>query len=127
MEVQEFLSKVTESTGGMFKFGRGLVGKSSVVLAVLLIAVVSAVWKLQEPVYIMRVLGFGGFVFLVWFLFILHYATKHPETTLLEGAEWRGYKEFQATSKSLSLPPSTPSIPDPGHQLSLPQSTEPDK
>ena len=98
------LKKLTE-IGGIFKFGRGVLGKSAVLVGILLFAVVIAAFRLSSDIAIISIIGIATIVFLIWFFSVLNFSKKHPDLALLEGAEWTGWKRFEASAKGF-LPPS---------------------
>jgi hypothetical protein len=101
----DFITSLKE-VGGVFKFGSGVLGKSSIALGVLLIAIIIAVSRLHSDAAIILVIVIGVLLFAGWFRYVLKFAGDHPDIALLEGAEWSGYKRFEATAKGLSPPPS---------------------
>jgi hypothetical protein len=94
----DFIASVKE-VGGVFKIGTGVLGKSAVVMGVLLIAVIVAVARLHSDSAIILAIILGCLVFIAWFLFFLRFAGLHPELALLEGAEGMGGKRFEADAK----------------------------
>lgn len=100
----DFIASVKE-IGGVFKFGTGVLGKSAMVMGVLLIAVIVAVARLQSDSAIIVAIILGCLVFIAWFLFFLRFAGLHPEVALLEAAEERGGKRFESAAKGFIPPP----------------------
>jgi hypothetical protein len=108
-----------KEAGGVFKFGSGVLGKSAIAIAVLMVGVVVAAWRLHSDAAIIAIIAIGAVVFLVWLLCVLNFAGKHPDVALLEGAEWSGFQRFQAAAKgyipsrteqALTIPPGTMAI-----------------
>ena len=91
--------------GGVFKFGSGVLGKSSIALGVLLLAVLVAVWRLHSDLAIIGTLVIGALFFFLWFYRVIRFASEHPDLALLDGAEWTGWKRFQAGAKDLNPSP----------------------
>jgi hypothetical protein len=85
--------------GGVFKLGSGVLGKSAIVIGILMVAIIAAVWKLHSDIAIVGTIIIGGGLFFLWFLRVLDFASKHPDLALLEGAEWTGWKRFEAEAK----------------------------
>jgi hypothetical protein len=105
-------AKAASAIGGTFRFGRGVMGKSAL-LALAVVGVCGmAVWRLP-PSQVLVGLGAAVGVFVLWFLKIIDYASKHPDAALLEGAEWSAYKRFEAKARSLPSPPADLPISDP--------------
>ncbi len=100
----DFIASVKE-IGGVFKFGTGVLGKSAMVMGVLLIAVIVAVARLQSDSAIIVAIILGCLVFIAWFLFFLRFAGLHPSVALLEWAEEMGGKHFEAAAKAFISPP----------------------
>jgi hypothetical protein len=88
--------------GGVFKFGSGVLGKSSIALGILLVAVISAIWKLHSDAAIIGVLVLGVVVFFLWFYGVLKFSSDHPDLAVLDGAEWSGWKKFEAAAKGIA-------------------------
>src|SRR6266850_1095250 len=93
--------KTLSEAGGVFKFGRGVLGKSAILIGIFLAAIVVAVWRLTSDAAIMGIVAFAAVVFFVWFFSVLSLSKKHPDVALLEGAEWTGWKRFEASAKGL--------------------------
>ncbi len=94
-----------KEAGGVFKFGSGVLGKSSIVMGVLMAAVVVAAWRLQSDLAIIGVVLIGAVIALFWLHRVLRFAEKYPDVAVLEGAEWSGYQRFQATAKNYTPQP----------------------
>src|SRR5712692_664876 len=84
---------------GVFKFGKGVLGRSAIAVGIFLIAVVVAAFRLSSDKAILWDLGLGSAMFCVWFFSVLWFSGKHPDIALLEDAEWSGYKRFEAAAK----------------------------
>ena len=126
MEEKPWWQRLVASTGGAFRFGKGLVSKSARVVAIFLVVAGMAIYRLSEPTYILIALGIAATGLIVWLAASFYYADKHPDAVLLEGAEWRGWQEFQASAKGLPAPKETLSIADPGYQPALPKTGPPE-
>lgn|GEM_PF-5281620 len=105
--------------GGTFKFGRGVLGKSAIAIGVLLAATCIAVWRLRSDAAILWAFAMSAIVFLIWFAGVLVFASLHPDTALLEGAEWTSWKRFEAKSKYLGHVRSVDLQPSPDPQTPL--------
>jgi hypothetical protein len=88
-----------KEVGGVLRFGSGVLGKSAIALGVLLIAVAIAAARLHSDSAIICVIVIAAIVFLGWFGCVLWFAGNHPDVAVLEGAEWSGYRKFQAAAK----------------------------
>ena len=103
MPAEDVIGRIAQSAGGAFRFGRGIVSRSSVVILVFMIAIAIAsfglpgLWKLAG-------VGVGALVFLVWYFASLWFTVKHPDVALLDGAEWSAWKQFEASAKGLPSP-----------------------
>jgi hypothetical protein len=125
----EILKDIGQSAGGVFRFGTGVMGKSAILMFVLLVVFGLAIWKLQGTAAIVGIAILGALTFFLWLIAILRYTSKHPEAALLEGAEWTAWKKFEASAKTVVNPPALPAIADP-NAPPLPPGTsveEPDK
>ena len=88
-----------KEAGGAFKFGSGVLGRSSVALGVLLVAVIVGAARLHSDWAIFGMVALGAVIFFVWFIKVLKFAREHPDVTVLEGGEWSSYQRFQAAAK----------------------------
>jgi hypothetical protein len=74
---------------------------------------------LHSDAAIIGVLVFGAFVFFLWFFRVIKFSSDHPYLALLDGAEWTGWKKFEAAAKDVSpsaeqsKPTSSPQLPPP--------------
>lgn len=93
-----------KEVGGIFKFGKGVLGKSAIALGVLLLAPLIAVWRLHSDLAIIAALLIAALIFFIWFFSVIKFVAAHPDVGLLEGAEWSGYKRFEAAAKGY-IPP----------------------
>ncbi|MBP9700252.1 hypothetical protein KBD71_03130 [Candidatus Woesebacteria bacterium] len=88
-KMQGVFHAVTEA-GGTLKFGKGVMGKSSVVIVffifLTLAFVIKAPWWAGGIAIITVLLAC-----LHWFNRIMDFSIKHPDIALLEGAEWSAY------------------------------------
>jgi len=98
MPDSDFIAQLKE-VGGVFKFGSGVLGKSAIALGVLLIAVIVAVSRLHSDMAILATIIIAVLLFAGWFRYVLKFAGEHPDVALLEGAEWMGWKRFEAAAK----------------------------
>jgi len=119
MPDSDILNTIKE-VGGVFKFGSGVLGKSAIALGVLLLGIVVAAARLHSDGAIIGALILGAVVFFGWLLYVLRFASKHPDIAVLEGAEWSGYQRFQAAAKGYipSVSEQRPTLA-PGSTLSL--------
>jgi hypothetical protein len=115
----EFDPRLLKEIGGIFRFGRGALGRSAVVIVVLIVAVIVGALRAKSDIAIISALLIGVAIFLIWFFRVLQFAEKHPDIALLEGGEWTGWKRFEARTKSIEhlsfeeqLPSSDVSIPE---------------
>jgi hypothetical protein len=104
-----------KEVGGVFKLGSGVLGKSAIAVGFLMVTGTVAVFRLKSDLAILTALGVTILVFLAWFFPVMRFVQKHPDTALLEGAEWTGYQRFQAEAKGY-IPQSSDKqpIPAPG-------------
>lgn len=120
MAGEDILGKIAESAGGAFRFGRGIVSRSSVVVLVFMVAVVVAEYGLRDDYLRLAALGMAAVVFFVWHFASLRFTAKHPDIALLDGAEWTAWKRWEMTAKGLPAPPSGPAISNPDLPLIAP-------
>jgi hypothetical protein len=80
--------KALKESGGVFKFGSGLMGKSSIVVCVLEVGLFAVAWTLHSDWMKFGAIVLGVLIFHFWLTRIMKFADKHPDKVLLEGAEW---------------------------------------
>ena len=119
MPDSDILNTIKE-VGGVFKFGSGVLGKSAIALGVLLVAVIIAAARLHSDGAIIAALILGAVVFFGWLIYVLQFASKHPDVAVLEGAEWSGYQRFQAAAKGYTPVLPGKAVPLPGSESLLP-------
>lgn len=108
-----------KEAGGVFKFGSGVMGKSSIVVGILMCAVVIAASRLHSDYAVLGALFLGATIFLVWLSKVLTFAGKHPDVAVLEGAEWSGFQRFRAEAKGFIPPINSPVVLPNGSQQIL--------
>ena len=92
------------------RLARGVVGKLSTVAGIVLVVLAIAAYKLEDPRYIIGVVGCAIFIFLVYQFGVLWFAHKHPDHALLEGAELVQIREMEMAAKNIPLLRATPAI-----------------
>jgi hypothetical protein len=97
--------KALRESGGVFKFGSGLMGKSSIVLCVLEAGLFGVAWSIHSDWMKFGAIVLGVLIFYGWLRHIIAFADKYPDKVLLEGAEWSEYKRFEASAKNFSPSP----------------------
>lgn len=78
------------------KLGNGVLGKSSIVIGVLMFAVCAAIVRLHSDWAILTALVLGAIFCFAWFVPIVRFAYKHPAEVLLEGSQWTAHQQFLA-------------------------------
>jgi hypothetical protein len=91
--------KTISDLGGVFKFGSGVLGKSAIVVGLLMVVGATAIIRLSNEWVILGVFCVLVAVFILWFWKVLTFSERNPELAVLDGALWKGYKEFQVSSK----------------------------
>ncbi len=123
--IQEILARLTASVSGLFKFGPGIMGKSAILLGLLFVGIiVLAIWP--SPIAL-AAWALGAVAFFLWYFPMLRFARENPAQAMLDGAEWRIWKQFEITARQ--LPPSAggtqpmfdpgvapPALPSPGEE-----------
>jgi hypothetical protein len=84
---------------GVFRFGKGLLGRSSITLIALLALGFAAIWKLHSDALILAVFTIGAVIFLIWYFRIERFADKHPLEALLEGGEYTAHHQMLMAAK----------------------------
>ena len=64
-----------------------------------------AVWRLHSDAAIITTLVFAALVFFLWLRHVLKFSAEHPDLALLDGAEWTGWKRFEAAAKGYTPSP----------------------
>lgn len=116
-----------KEVASVIRLGSGLLGKSAIVIGILIVCVGIAIFRLHGDPYIFGALVFGAVMFFAWFIPIIRFADKHPDAALLEGAQWAQHQRDQLAAKGISIVPDSPIIPAPNSTsplLDIPQDPE---
>lgn len=96
------------------KFGRGVVGKLSVLSAIAIVGVIAIGLKFGSPSTLLMLLEFLAGLLALSIGAIVFVVCKHPEISVLEGAELIRYKQLSLGVKGQpQLPTQSPPVPDP--------------
>ena len=103
--------------GAAFKLGSGVLGKSAIAVGILLVVGGIAIFRLKSDNAILIALAVVFTAFFLWFFPVMRFVGKHPESALLESAEWIEYHRSQAAAKDYKPTPAdrVPAFP-PGSQ-----------
>jgi hypothetical protein len=74
--------------GAIFRFGSGLLGKTAIVVAILVGGILGVAWSLRSDELKMIAIGIAAVSVFLWFGPLLFFCHLHPEATLLEGGEY---------------------------------------
>ena len=111
MEAFEKLGKLVEQMGiaaesvQRLKFGRGVVGKITVICGAAVIAIGAISLRLTEPFLQMTALWLVLGIFLLALGAIIWFAKRHPDLASLEGAELILWHQLRLGAKGISAPP----------------------
>ena len=109
-------SNTLKAYGGMFRWGSGLLGKTAVVIGILILCVFACIWKLHSDWAIVGVLALGAVIYFTWYFPLLKFANEHPAEAMLDGIQWSTHQQVMMASKGQA-----PTIPDssksPGAEL----------
>jgi hypothetical protein len=105
---------------GAFKFGKGVMGKSTIVLVALLL--VGGVAAFRSTLLGLAAFLTSAVICIAWFFAIRSFCIKYPDMALLDGAEWSGWKRFEARAKVKPAvidvaPTFNPPLPPPPHDI----------
>jgi hypothetical protein len=99
---------VSESSLDRIRLAQGVVGKSSYVAGLALLALLVVGFSLRDPVYLLVVAFLIVIVFFVFFGGVLWFAHKRPDMALLEGAELIKWRQIEMAANGKSISNSTP-------------------
>jgi hypothetical protein len=88
---------IFQHVGQAIKLGSGLLGKSAIVLGVLLAAGIVAIARLHSDAAIVSTVVLLAIFFFCWFVPIIRFSHEHPAEALLEGSQWAEHQQFMAT------------------------------
>lgn len=91
--------KIWKHVAGVFRFGKGLLGRSSIALVALLALGFAAILKLHSDALILSVFVIGTVVFLIWYFRVERFSAKYPLESLLEGGEYTAHHQMLLASK----------------------------
>ena len=118
----EIMKALTQSTGGMLRFGKGFMGRSAGLLYVLLLILGVAIARVPGTIAILSIAVLAIVAFFLWLIVMRDHTQKHPDSALLEGAEWTAWKKYESRTKMIANPPALPAISEPGAPPLLPES-----
>ena len=102
---------VSESSLDRVRLSHGVVGKSSYVAGVALLALLVVAYSLKDSGYLFAVACFILILFFVYFGGVLWFSDRHPDMALLEGAELVKWRQIDMAAKGQpSLPASTQQV-----------------
>jgi hypothetical protein len=96
-------STVFKQFMGAFRFGRGLLGRSSNVFISLVALAGAAIWRLHSETFIAGIFGAVFLGFFIWYFRVERFAHKHPLESLLEGGEYTAHHRMILASKGQPL------------------------
>jgi hypothetical protein len=102
---------VSESSLDRIRLAQGVVGKSSYVAGVALLALLVVAFSLKDPGHLLAIGCFILILFFVYFAGVLWFSNKHPDMALLEGAELVKWRQIEMAAKG------QPSLPDSTQQV----------
>ena len=103
--------------GGVFKFGQGFIGKSTIGLVSFIVLSVFAICRLPWQ-GVLVVFFVVVAICIGWFFCIRKFSIEHPLEALLEGSTYSEYKQFEMKTK---VTPLVFDIAQTGNPLSLPK------
>lgn len=84
------------------RLAQGVVGKSSIVAGLIVIALAVIAWNLRDPGYLIAVACILLLLFGIYFIGVLWFAHKNPGVALLEGAELIQWRQLEMGVKGRS-------------------------
>jgi hypothetical protein len=111
---------------GVFRFGRGLLGRSSIALVAVLALGFAAIWRLHTEALIVTIFVLGAILFLIWYFRAEKFASKNPLEALLEGGDYTAHHQMLLAAKGYpnGLPEAALRSPILGVTSSQPISTD---
>jgi hypothetical protein len=85
---------------GVFRFGRGLLGRSAIALVALLALGFAAIWKLHSDILIVAIFVIAAAIFLIWYFRVERFANKNPLEALLEGGDYTAHHQMLLAAKA---------------------------
>ncbi|MFZ1087027.1 MAG: hypothetical protein WAN35_18850 [Terracidiphilus sp.] len=82
----------------VIRTGGGILGKSAMLMALLIVCVFVAVFRVP-PTEITQLIGLVAIIFFVWFAPILWLVNKYPEKAFLEGPQWSAHHQQELLAK----------------------------
>ena len=92
---------VSESSLDRVRLSHGVVGKSSYVAGVALLALLMVAYSLKDSSYLFAVACFILVLFFGYFGGVLWFANRHPDMALLEGAELVKWRQIEMAAKEM--------------------------
>jgi hypothetical protein len=94
---------LSESSLDKIRLGSGVVGRTSSVALMAMIAFGVIGYSLKEPLYLLILALIMAVVFAGYFIGILRFANKNPDLALLEGAELVHWRQIEMAAKDPKL------------------------
>jgi hypothetical protein len=95
---------------GSFRFGKGLLGRSSIALVALMGLGLAAICRLRSDLQIIAVFAVCALIFLIWYFRVERFANKNPLEALLEGGEYTAHHQMLLAAKGLPAITSGPGL-----------------
>lgn len=132
MGIDDFLKGfgVSAESVDRIRLGRGVVGKTTYAVIIVLIVLGIALTRTSVPWLVLVLAGMAALLFIMYFVGVIRFAGRNPGAALLEGAELLRWKQFDLAAKNIPVIPDTPPLVDPSKPLpALPPGslTEPDQ
>jgi glycerol-3-phosphate acyltransferase PlsY len=88
----------------LIRRGSGVLGKSAIVMGVLVLGICIAPFRLHSDDAIIKVFILAGILFFLWFFPIIVFAYKKPAEILLDSASWLEHQQFLSAIASKEHP-----------------------
>lgn len=103
-----WIKKAVENGLGI-RFGRGVVGKTSHAMIVLIVIWGLVVWKLGDNIvancFLIGAALIATFIFIWWTRSTQQFAERNPAQAMLDGAEFLEYRRIETEAQGVALPP----------------------
>src|SRR5437588_748666 len=93
-------SGVSESLDRI-RLAQGVVGKSSYVAGIALLALLVVAYSLKDTSYLLAIGCFVLVLFFGYFIGVLWFANRHPDLALLEGSELVKWRQIEMAAKEI--------------------------
>ena len=90
---------VVGEIASVIRRGSGLLGKSAIILGILMVAIVVVAYRVAGNWAILATPLVGALIYYPWFFYILRFAKSNPDSALLDGRDYTEHHRMLLAAK----------------------------